>query len=452
MDGLTVTLLLLAVLVALNAVFAGSEIALISLREGQLRQVERAGSGGGRALVRLARDPNRFLATIQIGITLAGFLASATAAVTIAEPLVALLGFLGSAAGPVAIALVTLVLVFITLVLGELAPKRLAMQHALRWALVVARPLDWLATLSRPAVWVLSTATDVTVRLFGGDPHAAKEPLSPDELRDLVATHRGLSAEQRTIITGALEIHERPLRRVLRPRGTVFTLPGDLPLDQAREQLAHAGHTRAPVAGPSGQLDDAIGVVNLRDLIGGKGAAVSASNATRGDTTAGDGAAGEGAPATSGLTVARVAQPPLLFPDSLRVSEALRRFKAERQQFALVVGEHGAVDGIVTLEDLLEEIVGEIYDETDTDVIEARRGDDGTITIPGTFPVHDLTDIGVSITNLPPGDYTTIAGMLLVVLGEIPKAPGDRVELPGWTADVTGVEGHAITEVRLRQR
>lgn len=114
------------------------------------------------------------------------------------------------------------------------------------------------------------------------------------------------------------------------------------------------------------------------------------------------------------------------------MSDALRRFKAERQQFALVVGEHGAVDGIVTLEALLEEIVGEIYDETDTDVAEARHG--------------------VDIADRPAGDYTTIAGMLLVALGDIPRTPGDRVELPGWTADITGITGHAITEVRLRPR
>lgn len=422
MDGLTVNLVLLGVLVLLNAVFAGSEIALISLREGQLRQVERHPGRAARTLVRLVRDPNRFLATIQIGITLAGFLASATAAVTIAEPLVPLLGFLDGAAEPAAIGLVTLILVFITLVLGELAPKRLAMQHALRWSLVMARPLDRLAALSRPAVWVLSTATDLTVRALGGDPQAAKDQLSPEELRDLVAGHRGLNPEQRIIITGALEIHERILRRVLQPRGTVFTLPADLPLDQAREQLARSGHTRAPVVGPSGQLDDAIGLVNLRDLFDGHS------------------------------TVGQVAQPPLLFPDSLRVSEALRRFKAERQQFALIVGEHGSIDGIVTLEDLLEEIVGEIYDETDTDIAHARPGDDGTITIPGTFPVHDLPDIGVDIADPPPGDYTTIAGMLLVVLGDIPQTPGDRIELPGWIAEITDVERHAITQVQLRPR
>lgn len=178
---------------------AGSEIALISLREGQLRQLERRGGAGARTLVRLARDPNRFLATIQIGITLAGFLASATAAVSLTEPLAPMFGFLGGAAEPVAIAVVTLVLTFVTLVFGELAPKRLGMQYALRWALLVARPLDLLSRLTRPVVWALSKTTNQTVRVFGGDPNAAAEQLSQEELRDLVARHRGLNPEQRTI-------------------------------------------------------------------------------------------------------------------------------------------------------------------------------------------------------------------------------------------------------------
>ncbi|WP_216207322.1 hemolysin family protein [Amycolatopsis aidingensis] len=418
MDGIGLTLLL-GVLVLANAVFSGSEVALISLREGQLRRLERSPDRSARAVVRLARDPNRFLATIQIGITLAGFLASATAAVTLAQPLVPLLAWLGRAAAPAAITLVTLALAFLTLVLGELAPKRLAMQHALRWALLVARPLDRLATLSRPAVWLLSKATDLTVRTFGGDPRAAREQLSTGELRDLVAGHRGLTKEQRTIITGALEINERVLRRVLRPRGMVFTLPADLPVEQARAELARSGHSRAPVVPPSG-LDDAAGVVGLRDLFGDH------------------------------ATAAQAARPPMLLPDTLRVSEALRRFKEERQRFGLVVGERGTIDGIVTLEDLLEEIVGEIYDETDGDVAAARADDDGTLTVPGTFPVHDLADIGVRLGDLPNGDYTTIAGLVLVVLGHIPQAPGELITVNGWTIEVAALAGHAITEVRLR--
>ncbi|WP_086818647.1 hemolysin family protein [Allokutzneria sp. NRRL B-24872] len=421
MDGYGFTIALIVLLMVVNAIFAGSEIALISLREGQLRRLERDGGKAARTLVRLAKDPTRFLATIQIGINLAGALASATAAVSLARPLVPAFAFFGAAAESVAIAAVTLVLTYFTLVVGELAPKKLAMQHAERWALLVARPLDTLSKISRPAVWLLSKSTDVVVRLFGGDPKADQEQLSPEELRELVAGHRGLNAEQRMIIIGGLEIHERLLRHVLRPRRSVFTLEADTPVEQARAELAASGHSRAPVVRGS-DLDDMIGVVHLRELLSGTG------------------------------TVAEVARPATVFPDSVRVSDALRRFKAERQQFAVVVDEHGAADGIVTLEDLLEEIVGEIYDEADRDILSVRTQDDGSMELPGTFPVHDLVDLGVDIADAPNGDYTTIAGMLLTRLGRIPQRPGDRVDFAEWSAEVTATEHHAITGVRLRPR
>ncbi len=185
---------LVALLVLLNAAFAGSELALVSLREGQLRRLE-SESARGAALARLARDPNRFLATIQIGITLAGFLASASAAVTLAGPLEESLGFLGAASRPVSVVVVTMVLSYVTLVLGELAPKRLAMQRAERWGLVVARPLLALSKLASPAVWLLSRSTDVVVRFAGGDPGVDTDQVTAEELRELVATHVTFSAE-----------------------------------------------------------------------------------------------------------------------------------------------------------------------------------------------------------------------------------------------------------------
>ena len=415
------SLALVGALMLVNAVFAGSEMALISLREGQLRQLERRGTRTARTLVALARDPNRFLATIQLGITLSGYLASAAAAVTLAQPLVPALGFLGTAARAVAVALVTVVLAFVTLVIGELAPKRLAMQHALRWAMLIARPLDLLATISRPAVWLLGKATDVVVRLLGGDPNLGQQPPTPEELRDLVAGHRGLTVEQRMIITGALEINERVLREVVVPRRSVLMLEVDMPVEQARTTLADSGHTRAPVV-EARNLDDVVGVVHLRDLLG------------------------------EDHLVADAARPVVQFPDSLRVSEALRRFKSDREQFAVVIDEHGGSQGIVTLEDLLEEMVGEIYDEADTDVQAVRNLADGSMLVPGTFPIHDLPDIGVDVRDAPDADYTTIAGLVLVLLGRIPTVPGDRVDLSRWTVEVTATEQNAITEVRLRPR
>lgn len=413
---------LITVLLLLNGLFAGSEIALVSLREGQLRALERSGGRRERALLRLARDPNRYLGTIQLGITLAAFLASATAAVTLAEPLVSVLGFLGGAAEAVAITSVTLVLAAVNIIVGELVPKRLAMQHPQRWALLVAPMLDRLAAVTKPMVWLLGRATDVLIRILGGKSESSGEQLSAEELQELVAVQRVLSPEQRQMIAGALEIHERILREILIPRRAVVTLPSGMSLKEAREVLVESGHSRAPVV-RSRDLDEVIGVVHLRDLL------------------------------REDQRVETAVRPVLDLPDSLPVSEALRRFKAEREQFAVVVDERGGAAGIVTLEDVLEEIVGEIYDETDRDVLATRRLTDGSLTLPGGFPIHDLEDVGVHLGDAAPrGDYATIAGLILTKLGRIPDSPGVRVELEDWTVEVRAVARNAITEVRLIPR
>ncbi|MFC8620293.1 hemolysin family protein [Micromonospora purpureochromogenes] len=414
-------LALVGVLVVLNAIFAGSEMALVSLRDSQVQRLERA-SRAGQVLARLAKDPNRFLATIQIGITLAGFLASAAAAVSLAKPLVPLLGFFGGAAETVAIVAVTLALTFVTLVFGELAPKRIAMQSAERWALLVARPLDLLATVTRPAVWALGATSDLVVRLVGLNPKHQPEEIGPDELRDIVAGNHGFTKEQRTIIAGAVEIADRQLRAVLVPRLQVFTLDSGTTAEAARLVLAATGHSRAPVVRHGG-LDDAVGVIHLRDLVG----------------------------VPDDRPVDECARPPMLLPDSLPVVDALRQFKAERQHIALVVDERGAVDGIVTLEDILEEIVGEIYDETDRDVRSVRTEADGALLLPGTFPVHDLPDIGVEVPARPAGDYTTVAGMVLACLGHIPTVAGESVTIDAWELEVSAIDHRAISQVRLRR-
>ncbi|RLP89902.1 HlyC/CorC family transporter [Micromonospora sp. BL4] len=412
-------LVLVAVLVLINAALSGSEMALVTLREGQLRRLGRRSRAGDR-LVRLSRDPNRYLATIQLGITLAGFLASAAAAVSLAEPLVAPLGFLGAAARPASVVLVTVALTFVTLVIGELAPKRLAMQRAERWALLSAGPLDLLARLSRPAVWLLSRATDAVVRLAGGNPKASREETTEEELREMLVSQRGLSAQQREILTGAFDIAGRTLREILVPRRDVTTLPAGLAAGEGVRRLAAAGRSRAPVTG-SGSLDEVIGVVHIRDLV-----------------RAGDGTVGERA------------RPPLLLPVTLPVADALRRLRLEHQQLALVVDEHGGIDGIVTLEDLLAEVVGELYDETDRDVREVVREPDGSLLVPGDFPLHDLPDLGVRLSFPLSREYTTVAGLVLARLRHLPDEPGETVRLPGLTLEVVEVADRAVRRVRLR--
>jgi putative hemolysin len=416
MNGIWLQLGLVAFLVFVNAVFAGSEIALISLREGQLRRLERR-SAAGAAVARLAREPNRFLATINIGLTMAAMLASASAAVSLAAPLEERLDVLGRAARPVSVVLVTMLLAYVMLVFGELAPKRVGMQRAERWGLLCARPIAAMARLARPAVWVLSRSTNVAVRLMGGDPHADREEVTPEELRDMVATQKSFTAQQRRIIDGAFEIAERSLADVLRPRPDVFTIDVTLSCDEARAALVAAGHSRAPVVA-GGSLDDVVGIVLLRDLVDPPEPC----------------AAGDLATAAT------------IFPETLGALDALRQLQRAHVQMAVVINEHGGAEGIVTVEDLVEELVGEIYDETDRDVLTVRRQADGSMVLPGRFPVHDLPDLGVEV---PEGQYATVAGYLLWRLQRIPDAPGDAVEVDGWRLTVTRIEERAITGVHL---
>ena len=407
-------LLLLLVLTAINAFFTGSEIAFVSLREGQLSRLEEEG-GRSERIVRLARNPTQFLAACQIGITLAGFFASATAAVSLAEPVQRWLDFLGGAADPVAVLLVTMVLAYFTLVFGELAPKRIAMQRAERWAHRAAGGLRFIGQVARPAIWVLERSTNLVVRLSGNDPHRTREEVTEEEIRDLLEAQENFSPEQRSIITGAFEVAERTLREIVVPRNAVVAISNTATAAEAARILAEVGHSRAPVH--TGDLDDVLGVVHIRDLINHGG---MATDQTR--------------PAT-------------VLPESLGVLDALRRLQSGRQQMALVVNEHGGVEGVVTVEDLLEEIVGEIYDEFDRDTAEVTRAEDGSIVVPGSFPVHDLDDLDVVLPDSQ-GAYATIAGYVLDQLGHIPEA-GEVARGESWDVEVLEVADRAITQVRL---
>ncbi|HVD14852.1 MAG TPA: hemolysin family protein [Actinomycetota bacterium] len=412
MGGIWFQIGLVLVLVLVNAVFAGSEVALISLREGQLRRLDEQG-GRGRLVARLARDPNQFLSTIQIGITLAGFLASAAAAVTLAGPLVPLLGFLGGAAEAAAIVLVTAVLTYVTLVVGELAPKRIALQRPEQWATRAARPLIVITAATRPVVWLLSRSTDLLVRLAGGDPGVQRQAVTEGEVRDLVATQAAFDPYQRTLLLGAFEIAERRLRDVLVPRRDMVALPADAPVAEGVRMLVATTHGRAPVY--RGDIDEIVGVANLVDLVDADG------------------------------QIGQHVRPALALPESLRVLEGLRRLQAKRQTLAIVINEYGGTEGIVTVEDLLEELVGEIYDEFDADSAQVRTEPDGSVVLPGSFPMHDLVDLGIS---LPEGPYTTVAGLALQRFGRIPSV-GETVVVDGWRAEVLAVQRRAITKLRL---
>ena len=414
MSGIALQLGLVAILILLNAVFTASEMALLSLGEARVSRLADRGRAG-RALAHLTRDPNRFLATVQVGITLAGFLASATAAVSLAEPVAAALTMFGGAARPVAIVLVTLMLTYLTLVVGELAPKRIALQRAEGLALLTARPLGAMFSLFKPVVWLLGRSTDLVVRLCGVDPKRARQDVTEEDLRDLLSSAPTLSEDHRELLEGALEVSDRTLRQILRPRREVLTIPVGLDVAEALQIMAAGQRSRCPVV--EHDLDSTVGVVHLRDLVGRHG------------------------------PVEEVARPALALPETSGVLESMRTMRQAREQLAIVIDEHGGVEGIVTLEDLLEEIVGEILVVTDRDLSEVVHRPDGGFELVGGFPVHDLIDLGV---RLPPGDYATVAGLVMDRLGRVPVA-GDRVRIDGWWVQVMAVEGRAVTRLVLTE-
>ena len=412
MSDLLVPLGVILVLILLNAAFAGTEIAVVSLREGQLQRIEQKGHRG-RRVAELARESTRFLSTIQIGINIVAFLSAIAASRSLTEDLAGGLDPLGRAAEPVAIAVITLALTYVTIVIGELVPKRLAVQRAEGWALRAARPISFLATIARPAVWLLGRSTDALVRLLGGDPDARQEDVTEEEVRDIIATQIDVTPEQREILSGAFEVAERVLREIVVPRSQVTAVEAETPVKDAIECMVRSGHSRAPVYG--GDLDDVHGVVHLRDLLDADG------------------------------VVGDHVRPVTVLPETVPVLDALRRLRADRQRLALVVNEHGGTEGIITIEDLLEEIVGDLYDEFDTDSADVERDESGAVVLPGDYPVHDLPDIGV---ELPEGPYATIAGYTLSRLGAIAEG-GEVVEDDGYRIDVLETEGRAIRKVRL---
>ncbi|KUG55600.1 hypothetical protein AVL62_04595 [Serinicoccus chungangensis] len=417
-----IALVLLFVLV--GGVFAATEMAIVSLRPSQVDEIERSGPRG-RRIAALVRDPNTFLSAVQVGVTVAGFFSSAFGGATIAPSVSAWLQGFGmppSVADPVALVAMTLVIAYLSLVLGELTPKRLAMQRSAGFTRVLAPPLGIFATLLRPVIFFLSASTNLMVRLLGGDPGAAREEMTIEELRRTVEDNRDLRPYSREILSDVFRAGERTLGDVLRPRPDVEFLAADARVRDVLEAVRTSSHSRYPVTGRG--VDDVLGFVHIRDLL-------TLPDAERGQRRVGD------------LTREVVA-----LPVTKPVLATLSLLRAEQQHLALVVDEHGGTEGIVTIEDLVEEVVGEIYDEYDTE----RDPEDslvvagGRTVVPGSLIVEELED--VLGTPLPHGSYETVAGLVLDRLGRVAEE-GDTVEVEGVRLTVLALEGLRITEVEV---
>ncbi|MGJ0389670.1 hemolysin family protein [Microbacterium sp. CGR1] len=417
MGDLALNIALVFVFVLVGGVFAATEMALVTLRESQINAIAARGKRGEK-VAGLARNPNTFLSAVQIGVTVAGFASAAYGATSIAPSVAPLLENLGVAA-PLALTLatvlLTLVIAYLSLVLGELVPKRLAIQRNAQFAYAVAPVLDGFATIMRPVIWLLSVSTNAVVRLLGGDPNKAADELSEEELRDIVATHQSLPDEERRILDDVLSLRGRQVSEVMRPRPEVVALDGAATLTDAIAQVRELPFSRYPVIDAS--LDDIVGFVHVRDLF-----EAAADDATR--------------------PVLGLMRPVEYVPSTAGVLPTLTRMRAAGHQIAVVVDEYGGTDGIVTLEDLVEEVVGEIFDEYDT---EERMPDAGG-ALDGRLNLQDFSEItGI---DLPRGASDTVAGFVTEMLGRL-AVVGDAVEVPGATIRVTAIDRRRIAEIRV---
>ena len=421
MNQIWINVLVVLFFVLLGGFFAAAELALVSLRENQVQRLAES-SRRGRRLASLTADPNRFLAAVQVGVTLAGFVSAGFGAAQIApelaQPLISA-GLAEGVAQTLAFVVITVLIAYLSLVLGELVPKRIALQRVEKVALFAAAPIDFIARLFRPFIVALSFSTNVIVRIFGIDPTAGKESISGEELRDLVAGHEELSEDERNLIDDVFEAGERELREVMLPRTEVDFLDASLPVADAVRRVVDQPHSRYPVI--RGSADDVVGFVHIRDILD-----PDASN--------------------RGEYVSQMCRPVVAFPGSKVVLETLTEMRRDRHHLAIVQDEYGGTAGIVTMEDLVEELIGDIKDEYDVDAMPRQPKVLGQVVVDGLLNLEDFEDeTGVV---LPDGPYETVAGFLVAALTRLPVV-GDTVVEGDNEFRVVELDGRRISRVSV---
>jgi putative hemolysin len=415
-----VSLVVVLLLVLVEAAFVASEMALVTIREGQIGALKDRGKRGHR-VASLVSDPNRFLSAVQIGVTTTALLSSAFGAVTLSHSLSDRLQSWGMShrfADVVGFLVVTLVIAYVTLVVGELAPKRLALQRTEGTAYFVGSTVDRFAALMRPVIWLLSVSTDVVVRLLGGDPDIGRESISEHELRDLVTGHEALTREERKLIDDVFEAGERQVREIMVPRTEVEFFDAAWSTTRARREAQSSSHSRFPVV--RGSHDDVIGFIHVRDLF-------SPDN-------------------VRGRKVGELTRDVAMIPATKPLLPAMSEMRRGGDHLAVIVDEYGGTAGIVTLEDLIEELVGDIRDEYDVGEDDAKQLKGGDVEVDGLLNLDDFAD--ATGAELPDGPYETVAGAIMATLGRLPKS-NDAVELDGIRLKVTKMDGRRIARVRV---
>ena len=399
MSDLLVSIGVIFVLLLVGFLFSAAEMALVTLRDSQIQRLQAKGKRG-RAIMALTDNPNRFLSSVQIGVTLAGFLSSAFGSDSLAgkylAPWFESRGMAAGLASVLAVVVVTAIISFLSIVLSELTAKRLAMQRPEEYALALAPMVSAIAKAATPLIWLIDKCTNIMVRILGGDPEAGREAVTEDDLRSMVANADMLGDEERRIVDDVFDAGDRSLREVMVPRTEVDFLPGDMSAYQAIRLVQGNQRSRYPVT--DGSPDQVIGFLHVRDLMGLDAAARQAP-------------------------VRQLARPVLSLPETVKVLRALTEMRRESSHLAIVRDEYGGTAGIVTMEDLIEELIGDItdeYDVVDDDQIKHEMVSD----LEGLISLQDFADrTGYEI---PEGPYDTLAGFLMCRLGRVPR-PNDEI-------------------------
>ena len=403
---------LIAALIVLGAIFVAAEIALVSLRESQIKQIATRGKRGAK-VASVASNPNRLLATLQVGVTVTGFLSAALGADRLGDHFIPWLesrGLSGDSASTASLIGLTFIIAYFSLVFGELVPKRVALYRTEQIAMYSAGFIDIVAKIFRPVIWVLSHSTSLVVRLFGIDPKEQRSQISEEELLDLVAGHAALTDEERDIVEEVFNASERQVHEVMVPRTEVDFMDASLTVGKAISLAIEKAHSRYPVV--RGSSDEVVGFIHVRDLL---------------DTSL----------ANNNAKIQELARNIMYLPGTKAILPALTEMRNQRQHLAIVLDEYGGTDGIVTLEDLVETLIGDIRDEYDTDEEEvSHESRTGDFEVDGWISLEDLMEeTGI---ELPEGPYETASGFVMNFLGRIPVAN-----------DVVGVNGVRITVLSM---
>ena len=421
---------ILAALIVLNGAFAMSELALVSARKVRLQKLVDAGDRSAAAAVKLGEDPTRFLSAIQIGITSISVLNGIVGEAALAGPLSEWLLTLGvpqTWASYGATGLVVMVITYFSIVVGELVPKRLGQTHPETLARLVARPIDWLAVATKPFVRLLSVSTDALLRLLGVKDNGSNA-VTEEEIHAMLTegtTAGVIETHEHTMVRNVFRLDDRQIGSLMVPRGDVVVLDVHLTFEESLARIEQSDHARFPVT--KGSLDNVLGVINARQWL---------SRVLRdGDRSLAD----------------QPLQPALYVPETLTGMELLHNFRSSDVQMAFVIDEYGEVQGIVTLQDLVEAITGE-FRPRDPDTSWAVQRDDGSWLLDGHIPVPELKD-RLQLSNVPEEDrgrYNTLSGMMMLLTGRLPKE-ADAVNWEGWRFEIVDMDGKTIDKVLARR-